>query len=150
MTEQTSDLTPEVSDTATISIVESFLQALQADDFGTAESLLTEDFVWHNVGFPAMRGRSRVMKVFRRGQGRMVFEVKMHRIAADGSAVLTERTDLLVFGPLRLRFWACGTFELRDGRIAVWRDHFDFVDFFLKAPLRGLLGILIPRLRPTL
>ena len=69
------------------------------------------------------------MKLFRRGQGRAGFEVKIHRIAADGDAVLTERTDALIFGPLRLQFWVCGVFEVHGGRITLWRDYFDTLDF---------------------
>ena len=65
-----------------------------------------------------------------------LFEVKIHRIATDGSAVLTERTDALIFGPLRLQFWVCGVFEVHDGQITLWRDYFDFFDMF-KATLAG-------------
>ena len=74
--------------------------------------------------------------------------MKIHRIAADGAAVLTERTDALIFGPLRLQFWVCGVFEVHDGQITLWRDYFDFFDMF-KATLRGLAGLLVPALRAS-
>jgi limonene-1,2-epoxide hydrolase len=61
--------------------------------------------------------------------------------------VLTERTDVLVFGPVRLQFWVCGVFEVHNGRITLWRDYFDIFDF-TKAIGRGLLGAAIPALRP--
>ena len=54
-------------------------------------------------------------------EGPIGFEVKIHRIAAEGATVLTERTDALIFGPLRLQFWVCGVFEVHDGRITLWR-----------------------------
>ena len=76
--------------------------------------------------------------------------MKIHRIATDGNAVLTERTDALIFGPVRLQFWVCGTFEVRGGRITVWRDYFDAFDFFVKAPLRAVAATVFPSLRPTL
>jgi limonene-1,2-epoxide hydrolase len=79
----------------------------------------------------------------------MGFEVKIHRIAADGPAVLTERTDALIFGPLRLQFWVCGVFEVHNGRITLWRDYFDMFDF-AKATVRGLVGVLVPSVRPKL
>jgi len=75
--------------------------------------------------------------------------VKIHRIAADGSAVLTERTDALIFGPLRIQFWACGIFEVRNGRITLWRDYVDIYDM-LKATLRGLVALVVPPLKATL
>jgi limonene-1,2-epoxide hydrolase len=80
--------------------------------------------------------------------GRTRFEVKIHRIAADGAAVLTERTDALIFGGLRLQFWVCGVFEVQDGRITLWRDYFDFYDI-LKATVRGLAGLVVPSLRTS-
>ena len=52
--------------------------------------------------------------------------------------VLTERTDVLVAGRVRAEFWVCGTFEVHDGRITLWRDRFDLVDTTV-AMLRGLL-----------
>ncbi|MGE0218845.1 limonene-1,2-epoxide hydrolase family protein [Mycolicibacterium sp.] len=131
-------------------IVESFLFALAGDDIDTMESLAAPELLWQNVGLPSIRGRARVMKLLRRGQGRYGFEVKFHRIAQNGDVVLTERTDALVFGPLRLQFWVCGTFELRDGRITLWRDYFDLFDIFVKAPLRALAATVFPSLRPTL
>ena len=63
--------------------------------------------------------------------------------------MLNERTDALVFGPLRIQFWVCGVFEVRDGRITLWRDYFDMFDF-VKAHAAGLLGVAVPALRPTM
>jgi limonene-1,2-epoxide hydrolase len=82
-------------------------------------------------------------------EGRIAFEVKIHRIAADGTAVLTERTDALILGPLRIQFWACGIFEVHDGQITLWRDYVDVYDM-LKGFGRGLAGIVVPSLRATL
>lgn len=129
--------------------VEVFLDALQAQDIDAAAAVLDENLVYQNVGFPTIRGRARAVKLFRAMDGRAAFEVKTHRIAANGHVVLTERTDALVFGPVRLQFWVCGVFEVRDGRITLWRDYFDMFDF-AKAVVRGLAGAVVPALRPTL
>ncbi|QZY48446.1 MULTISPECIES: limonene-1,2-epoxide hydrolase family protein [Mycolicibacterium] len=152
--------------------VRKFLFALAEQDFDTFESLAAPDLVWQNVGLPSIRGRSRIMKMLRRGEGKFGFLVKFHRIAASderlreertgtdgrlreertgaGATVLTERTDALVFGKLRLQFWVCGTFELNDaGQVTLWRDYFDYADFLIKAPLRALAGLVVPSLRPT-
>ncbi len=142
--------TPAVDTTANARVVETFLYALQDEDFDKAESLMADNILWQNVGYPSIRGRRRIMSIFRRGEGRGCFEVKIHRIAAEGNAVLTERTDALIFGPLRLQFWVCGAFEVHSGQITLWRDYFDAFDFFVKAPLRGLAGIVVPSLRRTL
>ncbi|WAJ47020.1 nuclear transport factor 2 family protein [Mycobacterium sp. Aquia_216] len=128
--------------------VETFLHALQDEDFATAEATLDDDLVYENVGLPTIRGRHRAIKLFRGMEGRASFEVKIHRIAADGAAVLTERSDALIFGPLRLQFWVCGVFEVRDGRITLWRDYFDFFDM-TKALLRGVAALAIPSLKAS-
>jgi len=40
-----------------------------------------------------------------------------------------------------------GRFDVRDGKVVLWRDSFDFVDI-VRANLRGLLGLVVPALRP--
>jgi limonene-1,2-epoxide hydrolase len=146
MTEVT-QTSPETAEN--IRVVEGFLNALQDVDYDTADSLLDDDLVYENVGLPTIHGRRRAMKLFRRMDGRTTaFEVKIHRIAADGAAVLTERSDALIIGPLRLQFWVCGVFEVHDGRIALWRDYFDFFDMF-KATVRGLAALAVPSLKAT-
>jgi limonene-1,2-epoxide hydrolase len=131
-----------------IRTVEAFLNALQNADLETAGAALADDLVYQNVGLPTIYGRDKTMKLFRSLGGAISFEVKIHRIAADGDAVLTERTDALIFGPLRLQFWICGVFEVRNGEIGLWRDYFDFFDVF-KATVRGLAALVVPSLRAS-
>lgn len=131
-----------------IRTVETFLTALAEEDLDTADAALADNVVYHNVGLPIIHGRSATMALFRRMAGRAGFDVKIHRIAADGAAVLTERTDALTLGPLRLQFWVCGVFEVHDGRITLWRDYFDFYDMF-KATLRAAAATVFPALRPS-
>ena len=139
-------MTEPITDT-NIATVEKFLNSLRDKDLDTADALLADDLVYQNVGFPTIHGRQRAIKLFR-GMQRpsMGFDVKIHRSAADGDTVLNERTDVLVFGPLRLVFWVCGVFEIRDGRITLWRDYFDNVDF-AKALVRGTAAIAVPSLQ---
>jgi limonene-1,2-epoxide hydrolase len=80
----------------------------------------------------------------RRGLG---FEVYLHGVAGNGSTVLTDRTDVLVLGPVRWQFWVAGRFEVQDGQITLWRDAFDYVDL-LRGLLRGMAGAVLPPLRP--
>lgn len=149
MTEHTGAPTETAPRGANAQIVETFLYALADQDFTAIDALLADDVVYQNVGLPTIRGRRRVVKLMRGMEGRMGFEVAVHRNVAEGSTVLNERTDAMVFGPLRLQFWVCGVFEVTDGRITLWRDHFDFFDM-LKATARGLLGAVVPALRPRM
>src|SRR5262249_8392715 len=132
-----------------IRTVEGFLNALQQADFEVIDTVFADDLVYENVGLSRIRGGRRTAKLLRQMDGRIGFEVKIHRIAADGAAVLTERTDALIVGPLRVQFWACGIFEVHDGRITLWRDYVDVYDMF-KGFVRGLAGLVVPSLRATL
>lgn len=71
------------------------------------------------------------------------FEARLHRIAADETAVLTERTDILRWRRVSVAFWVCGTFETVDGKIAVWRDYFS-----TKNVAWGLLSGVMRAVRP--
>ena len=129
-------------------VVEGFLAAMMAGDADGALDLVHDDILYVNVGLPALRGRRQVEKVLR-GLDRpsMGFEVYLHAISAEGATVLTERTDVLRFGRFRSQFWVWGRFDVRDGKVVLWRDAFDFVDI-VRANLRGLLGLVVPALRP--
>lgn len=147
MTEQ---VAPTSAGTANIATVEKFLGSLRGPDLDTAAELLDEHLVYQNVGLPTIHGRARALKLFKAMERPSLgFDVRIHRTAADGATVLNERTDALIFGPVRLQFWVCGVFEVHDGRITLWRDYFDQFDM-AKALVRGLLGAVIPPLRPRM
>ena len=144
MTEQT---TERSTDTNAAAVVEKYLYALRDEDFDTVESLMADDMVYENAGYTRMRGGRRIAKLFAGMQKpSMGFDVKFHRVAADGNTVLTERTDALIFGRVRLNFWVCGVFEVHEGRITLWRDYFDLFDM-TKALARGLAGAVVPALQ---
>jgi limonene-1,2-epoxide hydrolase len=144
MTSSTPEPAGPSADADPIEVVHRFLGALQRLDIDGAVALMTPDVTYQNVPLPAARGIDAVEKqlrwLARYGSG---FEVEYINVAADGSTVLTERTDILVFGKLRAAFWVCGTFEVRDGKIALWRDRFDFVDVtwaFIRGGVKALLA----------
>ncbi|HNM85964.1 MAG TPA: limonene-1,2-epoxide hydrolase family protein [Mycobacterium sp.] len=127
-------------------IVEKFLYALRDKDFDTMESLMADDMLYENYGYTRTRGARRIAKMFRGMERPSIgFDVKFHRNVAEGDNVLNERTDALTFGRLRILIGVCGVFEVRDGRIALWRDYFDIVDF-TKGFMRALAGAVVPTL----
>ena len=147
MTEHTANVSTDVDNAHTVEV---FLAALQDQDLDTAAAQLDDNLVYENVGYPTIRGRARAVKLFRGLQRpNLGFEAKIHRIAVNGATVLTERTDVLVIGPVRMQFWVCGVFEVHNGRITLWRDYFDMFDMF-KGTVRGLIGAAVPALRPRL
>ena len=129
-------------------VAEAFLEALAASDLDRAMTYVADDIEYTNVGLPTLRGRARVTKALRSlDRPSAGFEVYLHSISVDGAVVLTERTDVLLLGSLRIQFWVWGRFDVHDGRITLWRDSFDFLDI-TKGLVRGLLAIAIPSLRP--
>jgi limonene-1,2-epoxide hydrolase len=140
---QTTSATPGAQ--SPIDIVQSFFHALEANDLDRAFAYFADDIVYQNVPFPADRGKAQVLRTFKLLQ-RVVtsFKVRIKNIAVRDGVVLTERTDILS-GPLvYLDLWVCGTFEVRDGKITLWRDYFDLAETSAKlvvGPLRKLLGL---------
>ncbi|WP_431920501.1 limonene-1,2-epoxide hydrolase family protein [Amycolatopsis tucumanensis] len=119
------------------STVTSFLTALERDDVEGALTFAAPEMVYQNVPLPPARGVAAVEKQLRLlSRYRIGFEARVHHIAADGPIVLTERTDVLRVGSWDTRFWVCGTFEVRDGRIVLWRDYFDWATV-LASSVRG-------------
>ena len=125
--------------------VTSFLRLLERHETDAAMELLTDDAVWINVTLPTVRGRRRIERVLRALDRRGEFRAHFHHVAMHGDVVLTERTDELAVGPLKQRFWVYGRFELRDGKIAVWRDSFDWLDIFVSLA-RAAAGVVAPGL----
>ncbi|WP_181696591.1 limonene-1,2-epoxide hydrolase family protein [Nocardia sp. GTS18] len=117
-------MTEELPEPA-VTVVREFFAALEIDAVDEALELLDPEIVWKNTSLPTIRGKDRVAMVLR-GLDRpaLGFWAEMHHIAADGDIVLTDRTDYLRFGPVRIGFWVTGTFEIRAGRIVLWDDHF--------------------------
>jgi limonene-1,2-epoxide hydrolase len=127
--------------------VERFLDRMRALDSDGAAALLAADVVYENKGLPTIYGRGGVRRFFRAviRAGTKV-ELHVHAMSADGARVLTERTDALQWGPLRVQFWVCGRFDVRNGEIVLWRDYFDYLAV-LGATARGLLGVVVPAAR---
>jgi limonene-1,2-epoxide hydrolase len=133
---------------APIDVVTDFLNAMQESDPETVISLAADDIVYSNVSLPTIRGKDRFARAARTYyRYNFGFQVIVHRIAQNGSSVLTERTDAVFVGPFRMQFWVCGVFEVHDGRVTLWRDYFDWRDTAF-ASVRGLMGMVVPKLRP--
>lgn len=135
---------PPTVDTTPAEVVQSFLLALQAQDVEGAIALLADDVQWINVSLPALKGRN-VARVLRLLEGRSGFRVHFFNVATDGDVVLTERTDAIRLGRFEQRFWVWGRFEVRDGKITIWRDSFDWLDYTISV-VRGLAGAVVPAL----
>ena len=87
----------------------------------------TDDAVYHNIPVdPPAVGKDAIRGVFAMfTTGAESIEFRVDNIAAAGDTVLTERVDAFVLPHTRIELPVMGTFEVRDGKIAAWRDYFD-------------------------
>jgi limonene-1,2-epoxide hydrolase len=125
--------------TPEIEVVRSFLKALEAKDLELALSYVSEDVAYQNMPIPPSRGPQGISRVVRPVLKLTAFEARVDKIAANGATVLTERTDAVLIGPVRIPFHVCGTFEVHNGQITVWRDTFDYASVLVNALLAGPL-----------
>jgi limonene-1,2-epoxide hydrolase len=132
-----------VEQAAPTETVERFLAALEEFDVDKALGYVSTEIVYQNVPLPPARGLQAFEKQLRAmtkyGTG---FEARTHHIAANGPIVLTERTDVLEAGKWRAEFWVCGTFEVRDGRIVLWRDYFDWANVLASSARGGVRALV--------
>jgi len=111
-------------------IVRRFCAAWSNLDVDASTAFLTDDAVYHNIPMDPITGRDAI-KSFIAGfaGGAETIDFRVHNIVADGSVVLTERVDVFVMPNGKVELPVMGTFELRDGKIAAWRDYFDMKQF---------------------
>jgi len=87
----------------------------------------TDDAVYHNIPMEPVTGVEGIRGTVA-GFGAIVdsIEFRVLNIAVAGNVVLTERVDVFTLPDGRaLELPVMGTFEVRDGKIAAWRDYFD-------------------------
>ena len=87
----------------------------------------TEDAVYHNIPMEPVQGREAIEQFI--AGFTAVFDgidFQVHKQVCDGDLVMNERTDVMRRkdgDPIPLP--VTGVFEIKDGRIAAWRDYFD-------------------------
>ncbi len=109
-----------------IDIVRDFCTAWEKGDYEALLDFFTDDAVYHNIPVDPVQGKDAIralITMFTASAERIEFRVQ--HIVADGDTVLTERLDVFVLPNTTIELPVMGTFELRDGKIAAWRDYFD-------------------------
>ncbi|KAF0969573.1 limonene-1,2-epoxide hydrolase family protein [Gordonia sp. YY1] len=135
-----------------IEIVTAFLDAFVRNDTAGALACVDDDIAYTNVSLPTIHGKRKVAGVLGgvAKKSWIGFNYRMVNVSSDDAGVvLTERVDELRFGRLHLQFWVCGRFEIREGRIAVWRDYFDYFAM-TKGLVRGVAALALPAVQKPL
>jgi limonene-1,2-epoxide hydrolase len=117
-------------DETPVEIVRRFCAVWSNVDPDEIAEFFTDDAVYHNIPMDPLTGRDTI-KSFIAGfaGGAEQIDFRVRNIVADGDVVLTERVDVFVMPNGKVELPVMGTFEVRDGKIAAWRDYFDMKQF---------------------
>jgi limonene-1,2-epoxide hydrolase len=117
-------------------IVRRFCAAWGDGDLDALMGFFADDAVYHNIPIAPVVGVEAIRATIDGfTQGVDGIEFRLDQIAADGDTVLTERVDVFRFpGGHAIELPVMGTFEVRDAKIASWRDYFDLNQFMSQMP----------------
>ncbi|WP_327189370.1 limonene-1,2-epoxide hydrolase family protein [Streptomyces xinghaiensis] len=119
-------------------VVHAFLTRMgpaPADVRRTVDGFLTDDCVWENPGSPVCRGKEEIFALLPADFARL--EVRFRHMATAGDTVLAERIESMFRAdgtPIALNLKVMAAFDLRDGRIAAWRDYYDHTHLISERP----------------
>jgi limonene-1,2-epoxide hydrolase len=111
-------------------IVDEFIARILRMDLDAACELVADDVEYDNVPMGKVFGPDGIKGVL----GQMVGSLDevdwvIHRQVATDTMVLNERTDRFGMNGKWLDLPVAGVFEVRDGKIVLWRDYFDMATF---------------------
>lgn len=111
-------------------IVTRFCDSWKRRDADELMTFFTDDAVYHNVPLDPAVGPEAIRATIDLFIG-MAPEIRFEitRQLAAGDVVMNERVDYLTVGDKTVALPVAGVFEVRDGKISVWRDYFDMATF---------------------
>ncbi len=113
-------------------IITAFVREFDAPepDADRLASYFTDDAVYHNIPMQPVTGRAAIKATLGGMKAMMLsagWEVR-HQVA-DRDVVMNERVDRFTVNGRPVEVQVMGVFELREGKIAAWRDYFDLAGF---------------------
>lgn len=108
-------------------VIREFIAAWSRLDPQELSAYFTEDGVYHNMPMAPVAGRKNVEQLIAGFIGSWTETTwDLITIVSSGDVVIAERLDRTRAGDKSVDLPCVGVFELRDGKIAEWRDYFDF------------------------
>lgn len=111
-------------------IVRDFIAAWSRLNAEELVAYFCEDGVYHNMPASPVKGHealTKFIRAFLAGWDKTDWEVL--NLLVDGDIVVAERMDRTIAGEKSVDLPCCGIFEMKDGKIAVWRDYFDMTTY---------------------
>jgi limonene-1,2-epoxide hydrolase len=118
-----------------IDVVRRFCGTWSTGDVDAIMAFFADDAVYHNIPMDAVTGTDAIRAFIEGFTGNIEkIEFRVDNIATNGEVVLTERVDVFTLPGKTIDLPVMGTFEVRDGKIAAWRDYFDLNQFMSEMP----------------
>lgn len=111
---------------------------LYRKDFEGVAACIADDGLYEDVPAPdaGARGPANVVRRLRVGLDPVVrFEHEVHRVVAEGESVLVEHTETWHFETgEKVTNHFVSVHQVKDGKIALWRDYWDMNTLMSQAP----------------
>ena len=110
-------------------VVDAMIAACERKDMDGVLACFHEDVFYHNVPFEPVHGHDGIRAMLG-GFLTVAEEIDwpVHKSVSNGvDLVMNERTDRFRFASGWAEVVVMGVFEVREGKIAAWRDYFDSV-----------------------
>jgi limonene-1,2-epoxide hydrolase len=116
-------------------VVRTFIAALERKDVDAALALVTDDVEYDNVPIGKVHGPDAIRTTLEPFlASASTIDWVIHREAETGDVVFNERVDRFEMPWGWVEVAVAGVWELRDGKIALWRDYFDEGAFRAQLP----------------
>ena len=114
--------------------IRDFCAAFARRDVDELLTFFTDDAIYHNMPMRPVQGEAAIRGVLDMFlEPAQSVEFALLNVASTGDTVLTERLDTFLIGDRRVELPIAGVFDLRDGKIAAWRDYFDLATWTKQA-----------------
>lgn len=115
-------------------LVRTFINHIEAKNLDAACALMTDDCEYDNVPMSKVFGTEAVKQVlgpFTAGCSEIDWVIVRQSSAGDmtSGVVLNERIDRFKMGERWVELPLAGVFEVKNGKISLWRDYFDLATF---------------------
>ncbi len=107
-------------------LIQEFCAAWSRLDPAELASYFAEDGIYHNMPAGPVKGRKAIEQFITGFTGSWTkTDWEILNLAETGDVVIAERLDRTQAGDKSVDLPCTGIFEIRDGKIACWRDYFD-------------------------
>ena len=116
-------------------VVADFIASWGDHDIDKTLSYVSEDCFYHNIPLDPIKGKATMRKFLEPFFGKTGFSApfslkpEILHVVAQGDLVFQERIDHYAIGNSHYDIPDVGVYEVRAGKIAVWKDYFDMGQF---------------------